>query len=208
MNTVYQALTEIIKELPGIGKGGTGPKDQGGYKYRGIEQITSHVSVLLAKHGVVVIPSATLISDGPAPGMKESWTRVILQVDWTIVGPDGSTMPARTIGIGHDSGDKGSNKAMSQAYKYLWLDLLCIADTKDDSDGADYSTGVRAEPVPVPDTEGVRLARRLREPMSAASKDRLKEIAANYGFKLIAADLDEHPEFANEVRLILDGVPA
>jgi len=204
MNTVYQALTEIIKELPGIGKDGKGPADQGRYAYRGIEQITSHVSVLLAKHGVVVIPSATLISDTHAPGMKDAWTRIILQVDWTIVGPDGSTMPARTIGIGHDSGDKGANKAMSQAYKYLWLDLLCIADTKDDSDGADYSAGVRVEQ---PDSEGVYLARRLREPMSTATKDLLKKVAATYGCKLIASDLDEHPEFANEVRLLIDGVP-
>lgn len=204
--TVYEALTRIIADLPGIGKEGRGPADQGRYAYRGIEQITSHVSVLLAKHGVVVVPSATVLSHIGAPGMKETWTDITLQVAWTIVGPDGSIMPAQTIGIGRDSGDKGANKAMSQAYKYLWLDLLCIADTKDDSDGADYSAGVAPDPPAFVKTAGMlafdRIAGRTSETQAALralkAEDRFK------GRKLIVADLDANPEWLAAVEAVLD----
>jgi hypothetical protein len=144
--TVHHAITAVIAEMPAIGKEGRGPSDQGGYAYRGIEQITREVQPLLAKHGLVFVPKARLESWGPAPGMRDNWTDVVLSVEWTIVGPDGSTLTAQTIGIGRDSGDKGANKAMTQAFKYLLLDLFCVADAKDDSDGADYSAGHRGEP--------------------------------------------------------------
>lgn len=135
MTAVGQALAAVIAELPGIGKGDRSPE---GYQYRGIEAITKHVQPLLAKHGVVFIPKATVNEVRPSPAMKEGWQDVYMTVEWTIVGPDGSTLLAQTQGIGRDRADKGANKAMTQAFKYLLLDVLCIADAKDDADGQTY----------------------------------------------------------------------
>ena len=36
--------------------------------------------------------------------------------------------------LGRDNSDKGVNKAMTQAYKYMLLQVLCIGDRKDDAD--------------------------------------------------------------------------
>lgn len=136
--TVHEAIAAVMAELPNIGKGDKSPQ---GYSYRGIEQVTKHVQPLFAKHGVVISPAATITSVVPSPAMKEGWQDVYMVVEWTITGPDGSKLTASTNGIGRDNSDKGANKAQTQAFKYLLLHLLCIADGKDDSDSQSYDHG-------------------------------------------------------------------
>jgi hypothetical protein len=148
--TVQQAVASVMAELPNIGKADKSPE---GYSYRGVEAVTKHVQPLLAKHGVVIAPKATITDVRPSPAMKDGWTDVYMQVEWTITGPDGSTIHAQTTGIGRDRADKGANKAQTQAFKYLLLHLLCIADGKDDSDGQTYEHDrfERVELAPEPD---------------------------------------------------------
>lgn len=133
--SVQDALAAVMRDLPGIGKGDTAPE---GYSYRGIEAVAKQVQPLFARHGVVVAPRARITDVRPSPAMKDGWTDVFMEVEWTITGPDGSQMVAQTTGIGRDRSDKGANKAQTQAFKYLLLHLLCIADTKDDTDGQSY----------------------------------------------------------------------
>lgn len=133
--SVVKALTAVMGELPAIGKNDRSPE---GYQYRGIEQITKHLQPLLANHGVIIVPSASIVEVKPAPAMKEGWQDVYMTVDWKIYGPDGTSISARTNGVGRDKSDKGANKAQTQAYKYLLLHLLSIADRADDSDGETY----------------------------------------------------------------------
>lgn len=133
--SVQSAVAAVMAELPNIGKSDKSPE---GYAYRGIEAVTKHVQPLFARHGVVIAPRARITDVRPSPAMKEGWTDTFMEVAWTITGPDGSTMEAQTTGIGRDRSDKGANKAQTQAYKYLLLHLLCIADGKDDSDNQSY----------------------------------------------------------------------
>ena len=133
--TVAQALAAVMGELRGIGKDDKAPE---GYAYRGIEAVTRQLQPLLAKHGVVIAPSATITEVRPSPAMKEGWQDVYMQESWTITGPDGSSIAAQTTGIGRDKSDKGANKAQTQAFKYLLLHLFCISDANDDADGQTY----------------------------------------------------------------------
>jgi len=135
---VQQAIAHCIADLPAIGKGDKSPE---GYAYRGIEAITKHLQPILARHGVVISPHATITDVRPSVAMKDGWQDVYISVDWMIHGPEGDHITARTTGIGRDRADKGANKAQTQAYKYLLLHLLGIADKADDSDGLDYSAG-------------------------------------------------------------------
>ena len=137
---VHVAIARIMGDLPAIGKDERMSGGGMSYNYRGIETITAHVQPLLVKHGVVIVPSSTITSIEPALDAKPGWQDVVLSIDWLIIGPDGSTLNARTVGIGRDSGDKGSNKCSSQAFKYLLLHLFCIADSGDDSDGMAYDS--------------------------------------------------------------------
>jgi len=204
---VQEALTAVMSELPAIGKEGRGPKDQGGYAYRGIEQITREVQPLLAKYGVIIAPKAFVISIQPAPGMKETWTTTVLAVTWYIIGPEGDAIEAQTIGIGRDSFDKQANKAMSQAFKYLLLDLFCISDAKDDSDGADYSSGIAPPPpAPPPDTPGVIVFRRIagKPPEVQAALRALKNDERFKGRKITVPEMDAHPDWLDAIVEVLD----
>jgi hypothetical protein len=136
---VVRALTAVIGDLPAIGK--TDKSKDMPYTFRGIEGITKELQPLLAKHGVVIVPKATITNVVHSPEMKPAWQDVYMTVQWDIYGPDGSSISACTTGIGRDHTDKGANKAQTQAYKYLLLHLLCIADVRDDADGKDYEFG-------------------------------------------------------------------
>lgn len=205
---VYVALNRIMAELPAITKGGKAAEAQGGYAYRGIEQITSALQPLLAKHGVIVVPSASVVSSAKSPGMKtDNWTDVTLEVHWTIVGPDGSTIEAQTVGIGRDNADKNANKAMSQATKYLYLELFCISDKKDEAEAQDYAHGVQAEYVPPPKTPGQLVFDRLvgQTPDTQAALRSRKLDFPNA--KLTAKSFDEDDAWLDAVVYILDNAP-
>jgi hypothetical protein len=138
---VVGALARVMAEIPGIGKDSQAAAQQGGYKYRGIEAITIHVQPLLAKYGVVFVPrvASTEVVDIEVNG--KPWTDTRLLVDYTIYGPGGidDHIPGPCIyALGRDNSDKGANKAMTQAFKYAMLQVLCISDAKDDADGATH----------------------------------------------------------------------
>jgi hypothetical protein len=157
---IQTALAAVMGELPAIGK----ERHQGDgiqYAYRGIEQVTREVQGLFAKHGVVVVPLVDHVDVREIVVNGKPWTDTTLGVTYTLTGPDGSSLTARTVGIGRDNSDKGANKAMTQAFKYLLLQVLCISDAKDDADGQTHvadgqkaprkAVGSAAQPAPNPD---------------------------------------------------------
>ena len=199
---VIKALSAVMAELPAIGKADKSPE---GYSYRGIEAITKHLQPLLAKHGVVIVPSATVTEVRQSPAMKDGWQDVYITVDWAIYGPDGSSIPARTAGIGRDRADKGSNKAQTQAFKYLLLHLLSIADKADDADGLTYEEE-RADPGLA---EAQQVFHRLKDIAGTEVAERLKVLAAESHRKLNIPDLIDL-RWREQVVAVLDGpaVPA
>lgn len=190
--SVTAALAAIMGELPSIGRDDTSPQ---GYSYRGIEAITRQLQPLLAKYGVVIVPSASIQNVVLSPEMKPNWQDVYLTVDWEIFGPDGHSITARTTGIGRDNADKGANKAQTQAYKYLLLHLLCIADRADDVDGAHYD-----DPV---EEQGPNEVQVLYEAVKATKgtpfADELKTLAEFNQQKLTEKALADNPDWAKLV---------
>jgi phytoene dehydrogenase-like protein len=206
-DSVVKALAKVIADLPAIGKGDKSPQ---GYSFRGIEAITKHLQPLLARHGVVIVPNATVTSVVPSPAMKDSWQDVYVTVQWTIYGPDGSSITACTTGIGRDNADKGVNKAQTQAFKYLLLHMLCIADAKDDADQADYSHGYDSRrqaqsSAARPSDKAVALFERVKATKDTPLADVLRGLAAENNRKLTVADLDTDPTWAELVKAVING---
>lgn len=164
---VIEALTRVIRDLPGIAKGRS---NEGGLKYafRGIEQITAEVQPLLARHGVVFAPRLIDYRTEKVTVGGNPWTDTYAQVSYTVYGPGGiedrievGPIPA----IGRDNSDKGANKAMSQAFKYALLQTLMVADAKDDGDQHTHVADARrysalpALGLATEDDDGVRASR-------------------------------------------------
>jgi len=158
---VIEALRRVMRDLPAIGKDQTASPQQGGYSYRGIEQITVHTQRLFARHGVVFVPHVRSWEIRELVVNGKPWTDTILSVEYTVHGP-GDSGDWITVGpllaIGRDNSDKGANKAMTQALKYAMLQTLSISDSKDDADGITHEADARAEPGFVWDAKAVQFA--------------------------------------------------
>lgn len=163
---VIQAISRVMAQMPGIPKDATFSGSQG-YNYRSIEALTVALQPLLAEHGVVIVPSAHVTATVPSPAMKEGWSDTFMEVEWTVYGPDGSSIQAATNGIGRDNSDKGANKAQTQAFKYLLLHLLCIADARDDVDQHGDYEDQRAEPEAPVELAPIEDRRAINERMRA-----------------------------------------
>jgi ERF superfamily len=145
---VVEALSRVMRDMPGIGKDSNAAPQQGGYAYRGIEAITREAQPLLAKHGVVFVPNVLSCEVKDIVVQNKPWTDTTLLVRWDIYGPGGpeDLIVAQTVGIGRDNSDKGANKAMTQSLKYALLDTLMVADAKDDADGQTHAADAAPAP--------------------------------------------------------------
>ena len=137
---VVEAIARVMRDLPAIGKEGHAAPSQGGYAYRGIEQITRAAQGLFARHGITFVPRVTSYEVKEITVQNKPWTDTILSVDYRIYGPAGidDYLTASIVAIGRDNSDKGANKAMTQAFKYVMLQTLCISDATDDTDGTTH----------------------------------------------------------------------
>lgn len=179
---VISALAWVTANLGGIAKrqrppGGGGGNDREFYAYRGIDEIAAAAQPLLGRAGVVIVPTeAVIVTVDEIQVNGRPWTDTTVSVAWTIYGPGGSWIPARTQGIGRDNSDKGYNKAATQAFKNLLLRLLCIGDPQDDADAPAHQNNATERPAPAPapvelDDPGRLLAVQVFERLRAMNAD-------------------------------------
>jgi hypothetical protein len=149
---IFGLIPKIMKDVGAIGK--DRKNEQQGYKFRGIEDMYNAIHPALITHGVFCAPNVTksTSTDRITAAGKPS-IRVELEVCHRFYASDGSFVDVTTVGEGIDSSDKASNKAMSAAMKYAYIELLAIP-TADMSDGdrddpdAGHKNG-NGKPVPV-----------------------------------------------------------
>ena len=123
--SIQAALADVLREIGAIEK--TQQNKQQGFRYRGIDDVMNALHPSLGKHGVIILPQVidSTRSDRQSKGGGVLFC-VTLRVRYLFVGPDGSTLEAVVESEAFDSGDKATNKALSIAYKYAILQVLCI----------------------------------------------------------------------------------
>lgn len=174
-SNLVEALARIMGKLPAIAKVKHPTPDGKGvtYAYRGIEEITAEAQGLFARYGVVIVPRVQSREVQEITVNSNPWTDTYLEVAWTIYGPGGlqDSFDAQTFGHGRDNSDKGTNKAMTQAFKYLLLDMLMISDPSDDNDGTNIASdaGTTSQPTHV--------SQRSTQPSNAPSEAQMKALA-------------------------------
>jgi hypothetical protein len=129
---IYQSINAIMRNVPSIAK--DKKNVQQGYNFRGIDDMYNALNPLLAEYGVFAT-SEVMHTEREERQTKSGGTLLysVLTVKFTFYATDGSFVTSTMIGEAMDNGDKASNKAMSTAYKYALMQLLCIptADVKD-----------------------------------------------------------------------------
>lgn len=122
---IYRRIPEAIAKIGSIGKNKR--NQQQGFMFRGIDDVYNAVNPILAECKLFM--TSEILDQQREERETKNGGRIvytILTIRYTIWAEDGSSVTTVTVGEGMDSGDKGSNKAMSIAYKYAMFQLLCI----------------------------------------------------------------------------------
>lgn len=132
---IYQKIISILNEVEVIGKDRKNPQQN--YNFRGIDDMYNVLHKTFAKNGVFIMSEVTNSKREERPskgGGLLIWT--IVDVRFTFLAEDGSSVQSTMIGEAMDSGDKGCNKAMSAALKYALMQMLLIptVEKKDPED--------------------------------------------------------------------------
>lgn len=122
---IYQKISAIMQDVRYLAK--DDKVEFGSTKYKAIseEKVTSILREKMIERGLVVYP-VSMVSERAG-----NLTRV--DAVWRMVNVDDPTefIDIATCGEGADSQDKGSGKAMTYAYKYMWLRTFGIPTGED-----------------------------------------------------------------------------
>lgn len=121
---IYGKLVSIMQKLGPVGKDQKNTHQN--YNFRGIDDVMNAVNPLLREHGVFVRPEVLSSEREERSSGSKVMTTTILRVRFSFIAEDGSTESCVVQGEGGDYGDKSSNKAMSAAFKYAFLQIFCI----------------------------------------------------------------------------------
>lgn len=132
---VFAAINAIQADLAkeGISKERTNREQ--GYQFRGIDDVYNALSPLLSKHKLCILPRVLnrTCEQRPTRNGGISYS-VVIEMDFDFIcSVDGSRHIMTTYGEAMDTGDKATNKAISQAYKNCALMAFAIP-TEGDND--------------------------------------------------------------------------
>jgi hypothetical protein len=150
--SIAAAMERVMNDVQAVRKGGMYDDNRGTkYPFRGIDDVVNAVGPVLRKHGVRVqtrLIKRELRDTKTAAGRDTR--EVLVEVEYTLKAPDGSCDVHVVPGESLDTSDKGTAKAMSVAYRILWLQALCIPTDDPDPDASHLErTGTGPMPAPL-----------------------------------------------------------
>jgi hypothetical protein len=131
-----------MAEVGAVGKNGKNMQQK--YKYRSIDDMYNALQPALSKHRVFITPE---ILERDEQKLEKGY-KVRLTVKYKVYAEDGSFIECITQGECIDYSDKATNKALTAAFKYMCIQLFCIAvEGDEDADSQSPSiTEVKEKP--------------------------------------------------------------
>ena len=144
---IHQKIPAIMAEIGAIGK--TRRNDsQGGWMFRGIDDIYNALHGILAKHKVFMVPKILNVESHTRESKSGGLLMcAVVTVEYTTYAEDGSFLIGSAVGEGMDSGDKATPKAMTGAHKTFLLQTFVIpTDEPKDSENDSPELGTPPKP--------------------------------------------------------------
>lgn len=124
---IYAAIAGVMEDVGAVSKEKEFRSSQGGYKFRGIDDVMNALHPAMVKNKVFVVPTIMEQNREVRTTSKGGTMYVsICRIRYDFYAEDGSSVSAVVIGEGADTGDKATNKAMSIAFKYACFQVFCI----------------------------------------------------------------------------------
>lgn len=145
---VYTAIAKVMAVMASEGIGKSRKNTQQGYNFRGIDDVYNSLARPMVDAGLVVLPRVL------SRECKDAQTKsggnlfyVVVECEFDFIAVvDGSKHTVKTYGEAMDSADKATNKAMSAAMKYAYMQAFCIP-TEGDNDADGHTHEVLPAPV-------------------------------------------------------------
>lgn len=124
--SVHVLMGRILADLPAIGKNQRNSEQ--GFMFRGMDDVLDALNPIMAKHGVFCVPDVCerVAAQRTTRGGATMY-EVNLHVRFTFYGPNGDSVRGSGWGEGTDMGDKATNKAMTNAFKYVLFQTFAIS---------------------------------------------------------------------------------
>ena len=130
---IHKAMIGVMRELGAIAKAQKNQHFK--YNFRGIDAVYKELHPILKRHGIYQLPE---VIDTRIERNDKSVTAIV-DINYHFVAEDGSRVTTRVVGMGADTGDKATNKALSGAHKYALLQTFVIpCEGMDDQDASDF----------------------------------------------------------------------
>ena len=165
MTEVYKAINKVMAVMAAEGISKNRNNSQQGYRFRGIDDVYNSLSRPMVEAGLVVMPrvlSRECTERQTKSGSTLFYVVVDCEFDFIAVS-DGSKHTVKTFGEAMDSADKATNKAMSAAMKYAYMQAFCIPTEGDnDADAHPPEPAPKQAPKPQkPEISSDRLAKAI-----------------------------------------------
>lgn len=136
--TIFEIFAAVKREVRPVGKDSR--NTQQNFNFRGIDAVVNAAAPALDKYGVITAPCVDKVTYGTVEvGQKRTpMAHVQVEVTYTFYGPAGDSFPVKVPGEAMDSGDKGTAKAMSVAYRIALLQALNLPTDEADPDSQSY----------------------------------------------------------------------
>jgi len=131
-DTVYTVMHKVQSGLAQAGIAKTDRNEHGRYNFRGIDAVQNALAPILAEHGLLIIPNVTsdIHKETQTSGGKTTnhWS---VGVEYTFINASGEgngeyKHVTTFVGEAYDTSDKGLNKALTAAYKYMLFEVFHI----------------------------------------------------------------------------------
>ena len=141
--TIFQIFAAVKREVRAVGKDQR--NQQQNFNFRGVDAVVNAAAPALDKHGVITLPVLEEIEYTTVEvGQKRTpMAHVRVKVTYRFHGPAGDHLDALVPGEAMDSGDKGTAKAMSVAYRIALIQALNLPTSDEDPDGKTYERSSR-----------------------------------------------------------------
>jgi hypothetical protein len=139
LKTAHDRLMAIMSEIQFLRKSEEFKKQSGAvqYRFRGVDAVMKAVGPLVRKYGILPKPIVQSITQtNYVTGGGTQMCLSVVRVIYRLKGPGGvdDFEEVEVYGEASDAGDKGVTKALSVAYRTMWLQLLCIPTDEPDPD--------------------------------------------------------------------------
>jgi hypothetical protein len=173
---VYAAIAKVMAVMASEGIGKSRKNQQQGYNFRGIDDVYNSLARPMVDAGLVVLPRVL------SRECKDAQTKsggnlfyVVVECEFDFIAvSDGSKHTVKTYGEAMDSADKATNKAMSAAMKYAYMQAFCIP-TEGDNDADSHAHDVlpvnKQPPLPKQPTKPVEPKRLSNDERELCVKD-------------------------------------